>query len=178
MQGWYNQIHRYYADKIIIHELDKSNNNQKQYIYKIADIHNICDKKHFRCHNNVCIPEHLRCDGFYHCNDLSDELGCPKLSRKTVGLDPIRTMTTASSLNTTTVFMSQNQIWLLNRTSTVFSNLNTISTLPTTAELLQETSKVTQSSLVLSSTTMSPNNCRLNSNIYISKLSNICQFSY
>ncbi|KAL7742847.1 hypothetical protein ACLKA6_012270 [Drosophila palustris] len=37
---------------------------------------NPCASNQFKCRNNVCIPLHLRCDGFHHCNDMSDEDNC------------------------------------------------------------------------------------------------------
>ncbi|XP_037811627.1 basement membrane-specific heparan sulfate proteoglycan core protein-like isoform X4 [Lucilia sericata] len=45
-------------------------------IYNKASEKNPCTEFQFRCGNNVCIPLHLRCDGFYHCNDMTDELNC------------------------------------------------------------------------------------------------------
>ena len=45
-------------------------------IYQNANDKNPCTDKQFRCANNVCIPLHLRCDGMYHCNDMSDEINC------------------------------------------------------------------------------------------------------
>lgn len=45
-------------------------------IYQKANARNPCKDQQFKCGNNVCIPLHLRCDGFYHCNDMTDEYGC------------------------------------------------------------------------------------------------------
>ncbi|KAH8387838.1 hypothetical protein KR093_009841, partial [Drosophila rubida] len=39
---------------------------------------NPCASNQFKCRNNVCIPLHLRCDGFHHCNDMSDEDDCDR----------------------------------------------------------------------------------------------------
>ncbi|KRF94150.1 uncharacterized protein Dmoj_GI15893, isoform C [Drosophila mojavensis] len=54
-----------------------------------------CDADHFKCQNNVCIPIRLRCDGFHHCNDRSDEADCdryrpPTTTRRPVTLAPTR----------------------------------------------------------------------------------------
>ena len=40
-----------------------------------------CKSGDFRCNNGVCIKSELECDGFYHCNDQSDELYCPVQKR-------------------------------------------------------------------------------------------------
>ncbi|XP_017472792.1 PREDICTED: low-density lipoprotein receptor-related protein-like, partial [Rhagoletis zephyria] len=45
-------------------------------MYQKANARNPCNDQQFKCGNNVCIPLHLRCDGFYHCNDMTDEYGC------------------------------------------------------------------------------------------------------
>ncbi|BES90212.1 low density lipoprotein receptor-related protein 12 [Nesidiocoris tenuis] len=36
----------------------------------------ICQDDEFRCHNRVCLPESMRCDGKIQCIDGSDERGC------------------------------------------------------------------------------------------------------
>ncbi|XP_075155739.1 terribly reduced optic lobes isoform X4 [Haematobia irritans] len=62
-----------------LHELDEQDyyyyRPPPSYYHKAND-NNPCTSSQFRCGNNVCIPIHLRCDGFYHCNDLTDELSC------------------------------------------------------------------------------------------------------
>jgi len=36
-----------------------------------------CLPHYFKCHHDdICIPEHLRCDGIGQCGDDSDELEC------------------------------------------------------------------------------------------------------
>ncbi|EDW00229.1 GH12750 [Drosophila grimshawi] len=44
--------------------------------YDKSSQQNPCTSSQFRCNNGVCIPNHLRCDGFHHCNDMSDEDNC------------------------------------------------------------------------------------------------------
>lgn len=44
--------------------------------YEKSSPQNPCASNQFKCKNNVCIPLHLRCDGFHHCNDMSDEDNC------------------------------------------------------------------------------------------------------
>ncbi|XP_054087653.1 basement membrane-specific heparan sulfate proteoglycan core protein isoform X5 [Zeugodacus cucurbitae] len=45
-------------------------------LYQKSNAQHTCNERQFECGNKVCIPLHLRCDGFYHCNDLTDEFGC------------------------------------------------------------------------------------------------------
>ncbi|XP_018799857.1 PREDICTED: basement membrane-specific heparan sulfate proteoglycan core protein isoform X6 [Bactrocera latifrons] len=45
-------------------------------LYEKSNAQHSCNERQFECGNKVCIPLHLRCDGFYHCNDLTDEYGC------------------------------------------------------------------------------------------------------
>ncbi|XP_032309278.1 basement membrane-specific heparan sulfate proteoglycan core protein isoform X10 [Drosophila ananassae] len=53
-----------------------------QNTYHKANAKNPCQPDQFRCTTtNVCIPLHLRCDNSYHCNDLSDEMGCEQYVR-------------------------------------------------------------------------------------------------
>lgn len=35
-----------------------------------------CKPGDFQCNNSVCIKGEFRCDGFFHCNDRSDEANC------------------------------------------------------------------------------------------------------
>lgn len=30
----------------------------------------------WKCDDGQCIPDYLRCDGYYSCDDSSDEIGC------------------------------------------------------------------------------------------------------
>ncbi|XP_026845949.1 basement membrane-specific heparan sulfate proteoglycan core protein [Drosophila persimilis] len=47
--------------------------------YNKPDPQNKCASNQFHCVNtDVCIPLHLRCDGYYHCNDMSDEADCER----------------------------------------------------------------------------------------------------
>lgn len=39
-------------------------------------MHAACKQGDFRCNNGVCIKGVFHCDGFFHCNDRSDELDC------------------------------------------------------------------------------------------------------
>ncbi|XP_020802671.1 basement membrane-specific heparan sulfate proteoglycan core protein isoform X7 [Drosophila serrata] len=58
---------------------------QPSNVYEKANSHNPCAENQFRCTTtNVCIPLHLRCDGSYHCNDMSDERGCDQYRRPAV----------------------------------------------------------------------------------------------
>ncbi|KAI8120669.1 Basement membrane-specific heparan sulfate proteoglycan core protein [Lucilia cuprina] len=52
-------------------------------VYNKASDKNPCTEFQFRCGNNVCIPLHLRCDGFYHCNDMTDEFNCDEYRAQT-----------------------------------------------------------------------------------------------
>lgn len=46
--------------------------------YEKSNAQHACNERQFECGNKVCIPLHLRCDGFFHCNDLTDEYGCDR----------------------------------------------------------------------------------------------------
>ncbi|XP_039962556.1 basement membrane-specific heparan sulfate proteoglycan core protein isoform X2 [Bactrocera tryoni] len=87
-------------------------------LYEKSNAQHACNERQFECGNKVCIPLHLRCDGFYHCNDLTDEYGCdqyrPEPQRTT--LPPpklVRTThspwwnTTAATRTTTTTTTSR-----------------------------------------------------------------------
>ncbi|KAH8329979.1 hypothetical protein KR067_012076, partial [Drosophila pandora] len=64
-----------------IHEEDEGD-YIPQNTYHKANAKNPCQPDQFRCTTtNVCIPLHLRCDNSYHCNDLSDEMGCEQYVR-------------------------------------------------------------------------------------------------
>ncbi|XP_070144253.1 basement membrane-specific heparan sulfate proteoglycan core protein isoform X4 [Drosophila kikkawai] len=71
---------------------------QPSNVYEKANSHNPCAENQFRCTTtNVCIPLHLRCDGSYHCNDMSDERGCEQYRRPAVSTRrPAITVTTWS----------------------------------------------------------------------------------
>ncbi|XP_062139227.1 basement membrane-specific heparan sulfate proteoglycan core protein isoform X7 [Drosophila sulfurigaster albostrigata] len=55
---------------------------------------NPCASNQFKCRNNVCIPLHLRCDGFHHCNDMSDEDNCDRYRPSQTTRGPIVTRPT------------------------------------------------------------------------------------
>ncbi|XP_055844274.1 basement membrane-specific heparan sulfate proteoglycan core protein isoform X29 [Episyrphus balteatus] len=58
-----------------------------------------CKYNQFKCvQTGVCIPIELRCDGFHHCNDLSDEYDCANYK----GQPPSSTTTMLPMLITTT----------------------------------------------------------------------------
>ncbi|XP_053952208.1 basement membrane-specific heparan sulfate proteoglycan core protein isoform X5 [Anastrepha ludens] len=69
----------------------------QQNLYQKASARNPCNSQQFRCGNNVCIPLQLRCDGFYHCNDMTDEYGCDQYN-----VDKRRTTARPSNLMRTT----------------------------------------------------------------------------
>ncbi|XP_067635534.1 basement membrane-specific heparan sulfate proteoglycan core protein isoform X4 [Eurosta solidaginis] len=54
--------------------------DSKEYLpwhfYQKSNAINRCTESQFKCGTNVCIPLKLRCDGFYHCNDMTDERDC------------------------------------------------------------------------------------------------------
>lgn len=72
-------------------------------VYSKANQKNPCSERQFRCANNVCIPLHLRCDGFYHCNDMTDEFNCDEYraenerTTESVPANVIRTTTTTEA---------------------------------------------------------------------------------
>ncbi|XP_037931811.1 basement membrane-specific heparan sulfate proteoglycan core protein [Teleopsis dalmanni] len=89
----------------ILHELDsKEFTEYRPNIYYKSKGHS-CTEREFKCGNNVCIPLHLRCDGFYHCNDLTDELNCEAYTKTTEGppLPIVRTTTARPIQRTTTI---------------------------------------------------------------------------
>lgn len=79
-----------------LHELD-----MRDYYYYHPDIYNKanhdnpCSARQFRCGNNVCIPLHLRCDNFYHCNDMTDEFNCDQYKAEATSKTPSTTTETA-----------------------------------------------------------------------------------
>ena len=40
------------------------------------------DNSEFTCNDGLCVPMEKRCDGRFHCEDLSDEEGCKKVNIK------------------------------------------------------------------------------------------------
>ncbi|XP_049312042.1 basement membrane-specific heparan sulfate proteoglycan core protein isoform X28 [Bactrocera dorsalis] len=68
-------------------------------LYEKSNAQHSCNERQFECGNKVCIPLQLRCDGFYHCNDLTDEYGCDQYrpeSRRTTLPPPKLVRTTHS----------------------------------------------------------------------------------
>ena len=35
-----------------------------------------CDSSQFNCESGDCVPGDYRCDGYFDCEDYSDEIGC------------------------------------------------------------------------------------------------------
>ncbi|XP_041563042.1 basement membrane-specific heparan sulfate proteoglycan core protein isoform X19 [Drosophila elegans] len=121
---------------------------QPSNVYGKADSQNPCASNQFRCTTtNVCIPLHLRCDNFYHCNDMSDEKNCEQYQRPTTTRRPLiwaphpfttqgpgllernnTTRTTASSTTTTTEAPPIWQ-WATKTTTTETTTTNPITTL-------------------------------------------------
>ncbi|KAM7349794.1 terribly reduced optic lobes isoform 6-T6 [Cochliomyia hominivorax] len=103
-------------------------------VYNKANHHNPCSERQFRCGNNVCIPLHLRCDGFYHCNDMTDEFNCEEFRAdqekpytEAPPANVIRTSTT-----TTTDASIRNTTYGYPRYSTTTSTTTTTTTTTTT----------------------------------------------
>lgn len=99
--------------------------------YNKANDRNPCSESQFRCGNNVCIPLHLRCDGFYHCNDLTDESGCderePQYNRPMTQRPPanvVRT-TTATPRRNSTYWSRPTQPATTSRPTTTISTTTT-----------------------------------------------------
>ncbi|XP_051863567.1 basement membrane-specific heparan sulfate proteoglycan core protein isoform X15 [Drosophila albomicans] len=65
---------------------------------------NPCASNQFKCRNNVCIPLHLRCDGFHHCNDMSDEDNCERYRPSQTTRGPIVTRPTLPSVTIAPVY--------------------------------------------------------------------------
>ncbi|XP_030079844.1 basement membrane-specific heparan sulfate proteoglycan core protein isoform X5 [Drosophila hydei] len=74
-----------------LHELDLNEYElyNPQDHYAKATPQHPCDANHFKCQNNVCIPIHLRCDGYHHCNDRSDEADCDRYRPPTTTRRPV-----------------------------------------------------------------------------------------
>ncbi|XP_033169646.1 basement membrane-specific heparan sulfate proteoglycan core protein isoform X23 [Drosophila mauritiana] len=86
-----------------LHEMDASEYQvyQPSNVYEKANSQNPCASNQFRCTtSNVCIPLHLRCDGFYHCNDMSDEKSCEQYQRHTTTRRPLTAATPPSRFTT------------------------------------------------------------------------------
>lgn len=46
-------------------------------VFSLIFFADICKPDEFQCESGDCIPTYLRCDGFAHCSDKTDELDCP-----------------------------------------------------------------------------------------------------
>ncbi|XP_073829721.1 terribly reduced optic lobes isoform X13 [Musca autumnalis] len=117
-----------------LHELDMYDYTNNQY-YKKANDHNPCSPSQFRCGNNVCIPLALRCDGFYHCNDLTDETGCDDDDQDILYNRPITQRPPANLVHTTKATPRRNttaSYWTRPTTSSTTRRTTTIRTTPTT----------------------------------------------
>ncbi|XP_070074540.1 basement membrane-specific heparan sulfate proteoglycan core protein isoform X24 [Drosophila takahashii] len=86
-------------------------------VYELANSKNPCASNQFRCATtNVCIPLHLRCDNFYHCNDMSDEKDCEQYQRRTT--TTTRRPSTSARPSFTFTFTTQGPGLLERRNST------------------------------------------------------------
>ncbi|XP_039497795.1 basement membrane-specific heparan sulfate proteoglycan core protein isoform X32 [Drosophila santomea] len=86
-----------------LHEMDANEYHvyQPNNVYEKANSLNPCASNQFRCTtSDVCIPLHLRCDGFYHCNDMSDEKSCEQYQRHTTTRRPTTLPATSSTFST------------------------------------------------------------------------------
>ncbi|GBP15462.1 G-protein coupled receptor GRL101 [Eumeta japonica] len=96
-------------------------------VYNKANQDNPCSERQFRCGNNVCIPLHLRCDNFYHCNDMTDEFNCDQYKAK----GPSKTPATTESAPAN--FIKTTKAFLANSTKSIKSIMTTTPvTLPLT----------------------------------------------
>ncbi|XP_017067471.1 basement membrane-specific heparan sulfate proteoglycan core protein isoform X11 [Drosophila eugracilis] len=125
-----------------LHEMDVHD-------YHVYQQSHTCESNQFRCTaSNVCIPLHLRCDGYYHCNDMSDEKSCEQYQRSTSTRRPYittpthtfttqgpgqleRSSTLASSTTSTTRATTEappRWPWSIQTTSTESTTTNLITT--------------------------------------------------
>lgn len=125
-----------------LHEMDTSEYQvyQPSNVYEKANSQNPCASNQFRCTtSNVCIPLHLRCDGFYHCNDMSDEKSCEQYQRHTTTRRPLTLATPTSRIttqgpgllerrNTTTATEASRWPWATKTTTIATTTSNPITT--------------------------------------------------
>lgn len=87
-----------------------SSNQGPNIRYEKTNGHSECSSDQFKCHNGVCIPISLRCDGPKHCNDLSDEENCDDFIKTRIGIGMQRRTTLSSSINSQTTPMTTTEI--------------------------------------------------------------------
>ncbi|XP_050331103.1 basement membrane-specific heparan sulfate proteoglycan core protein isoform X10 [Bactrocera neohumeralis] len=101
-------------------------------LYEKSNAQHACNERQFECGNKVCIPLHLRCDGFYHCNDLTDEYGCDQYRpepRRTTLPPPKLVRTTHSPWWNTTAATRTTTTTTTSRASTTTTDANIVTPL-------------------------------------------------